>query len=58
MELIKQREKETDPKTDEGGVERADDTVSYLHVCMYVSTYIHKQYLNVLLQALACHAST
>ena len=41
VELIKQREKETDPETDEGGVERADDTVSYLHVLMYVSTYIH-----------------
>jgi hypothetical protein len=41
VELIKQREKETDPETDERGVERADDTVSYLHVCMYVSTYIH-----------------
>ena len=41
VELIKQREKETDPQTDEGGVGRVDDTVSYLHVCMYVSTYIH-----------------
>ena len=41
VELIKQREKETDPETDKGGVERADDTVSYLHVCMYVCMCIH-----------------
>ena len=61
VELIEQREKKTDPETDEGGVERVDDTVSHSHICMYVHTYIHTyihlQYLNVLLQALACYAS-